>query len=417
MTESSIDVIIQEDVSEEALTEQIEQINKMLKTEAQKKLEFIEFYLSQNLRLNIAIRTKEDLEYFLRSGNANEEIIMDIFDLLDQSFSRGYPQYVFEFTLNSHTTQQDFFKAVNEGLPKQEKISIPEENVIVTRIGNIDFTEGDLLTFKIEYEKFKTTHRRSMNQQRVSDIRSTFPITFDFQKQLCYIHCGERKIANSIERLLLNYIIGVFSKFSSFSLKDQMTSTEFYNEFSLSKQTVIILDYLEEEINNEEYNISDYFGIYFSNSRGDKVKSVRLRGSNLLESYEVAERIRNGDQIKAVRFQLMKKLPNENYIISTVLIDFSCPLKITFTNLDNTNYMIDIIHHLRQALTNSLNKVYKEEQIKERLTGIMTVAKIKESAVIHELLSELKYKFEQLEVDIEDKDKFLKILDSYRVGG
>lgn len=36
MTESSIDVIIQEDVSEEALTEQIEQINKMLKTEAQK---------------------------------------------------------------------------------------------------------------------------------------------------------------------------------------------------------------------------------------------------------------------------------------------------------------------------------------------------------------------------------------------
>ncbi|EEL85947.1 TPA: hypothetical protein QCY18_000393 [Bacillus cereus] len=196
-----------------------------------------------------------------------------------------------------------------------------------------------------------------------------------------------------------------------------MTSTEFYNEFSLSKQTVIILDYLEEEINNEEYNISDYFGIYFSNSRGDKVKSVRLRGSNLLESYEVAERIRNGDQIQAVRFQLMKKLPNENYIISTVLIDFSCPLKITFTNLDNTNYMIDIIHHLRQALTNSLNKVYKEEQIKERLTGIMTVAKIKESAVIHELLSELKYKFEQLEVDIEDKDKFMKILDSYRVGG
>lgn len=62
------------------------------------------------MRLNIAIRTKEDLEYFLRSGNANEEIIMDIFDLLDQSFSRGYPQYVFEFTLNSHTTQQDFLK-------------------------------------------------------------------------------------------------------------------------------------------------------------------------------------------------------------------------------------------------------------------------------------------------------------------
>ena len=107
MTESSIDVIIQEDVSEEALTEQIEQINKMLKTEAQK----IRIYRILSLT-KFAIKYRDSnkgrFRIFLRSGNANEEIIMDIFDLLDQSFSRGYPQYVFEFTLNSHTTQQDF---------------------------------------------------------------------------------------------------------------------------------------------------------------------------------------------------------------------------------------------------------------------------------------------------------------------
>ncbi|HDR4594063.1 TPA: hypothetical protein QCR33_004039 [Bacillus cereus] len=211
--------------------------------------------------------------------------------------------------------------------------------------------------------------------------------------------------------------MGVFSRFSSFSLKEKLTSTQFNNEFSLSKQTVIILDYLEEEINNDEYNISDYFGLYFSNSRSDKVKSVRLRGSNLLESYEVADRIRNGDEIKAVRFQLMKKLPNENYILSTVLIDFSCPLKITFTNMENTNYIIDIIHHLRHTLTISLNKIYQENKIKERLQNIMTIAKIKESAVIHELLSEMRRKFEQLEIGFEDKAKFIDILDSYRVGG
>lgn len=85
--------------------------------------------------------------------------------------------------------------------------------------------------------------------------------------------------------------------------------------------------------------------------------------------------------------------------------------------MENTNYIIDIIHHLRHTLTISLNKIYQENKIKERLQNIMTIAKIKESAVIHELLSEMRRKFEQLEIGFEDKAKFIDILDSYRVGG
>lgn len=105
MSNSALDIHVQE----ESLTEQIEQIKRMLKTETSKKLNYIESYLTQNLRINVTLQTKEDLESFLRSENADSEIIMDIFDLLDQSFSRGYPQYVFEFQLNSNTTQQNFF--------------------------------------------------------------------------------------------------------------------------------------------------------------------------------------------------------------------------------------------------------------------------------------------------------------------
>ncbi|MDZ4567229.1 hypothetical protein [Bacillus cereus] len=417
MRENELDVMVQETQSEDLLLEHIEHINKMLKTETQKKLNFIEFYLLQHLQLDVCIQTKEDLENFIKSENASEEIVMDIFDLLDQSFSRGYPQYIFEFSLIQGVSQQKFFEMVNTALPKGTIISSPNhKEVEITRIGDIDFTEGETLNFKIQYEKYKANHRKKAQQTKIPEIRSTFSVTFDFSTNLCYIHCGDRNIANSVERLLTRNILA-FSKFSAFSVKERLTSTQFNNEYSLSKQTVLALDYLEEEVNHNNHDISDYFGISFANSRSDKVKAVRLRGSNLLESYEVADRIRSGDQIKAVRFQLRKKLSNDNYILSTVTVDFNCPLKITFTNLDNTNYMIDIIHHLKQALVNSLNKVYNEEQIKERLKDIMEKTRIKDSIVIHSLLSQMKAQFEQLDSPTEEKDKFINILDSYRLGG
>ncbi|MGR5973185.1 hypothetical protein ACT7CX_18520 [Bacillus cereus] len=114
MSNSALDIHVQE----ESLTEQIEQIKRMLKTETSKKLNYIESYLTQNLRINVTLQTKEDLESFLRSENADSEIIMDIFDLLDQSFSRGYPQYVFEFQLNSNTTQQNFLRLLMQDYQK-----------------------------------------------------------------------------------------------------------------------------------------------------------------------------------------------------------------------------------------------------------------------------------------------------------
>ncbi|KZR56930.1 hypothetical protein A3781_20520 [Bacillus badius] len=191
--------------------------------------------------------------------------------------------------------------------------------------------------------------------------------------------------------------------------------TVFEGEFALDKQTIILLDYIENEINDTENEINDYLGASFTNSTSDKVKSVRLRGSNLLESYEVADRVRNGDKMKSVRFQLRKKITEDRYLIPTINIDFDEPLKITFGNVDNASYIPVIIDHLRTALERSLSKTYRESEVITRIQGILHRARLKDSIVIHSIIA--KVKDEVLTSDISDKELFIDILDRYLIGG
>src|SRR6478736_5351846 len=79
----------------------IDTIDKMLRHETIKKLESIQFHLMYHHQIGIIIREKNDLFTFLNSDDATEEIVWGILELLNQSFSRGYPNYIYEYELRS----------------------------------------------------------------------------------------------------------------------------------------------------------------------------------------------------------------------------------------------------------------------------------------------------------------------------
>ncbi|MGG3181756.1 hypothetical protein ABEQ41_26305 [Priestia megaterium] len=394
----------------------LDTVRRMLRSEAQKKLESIRFHLTYHHQLGVIIESKEDLFAFLSSDEATEEIVWGILELLDQSFSRGYPNYIYEFELRSNITEVNFYETIKSSIPKDQVIRpTGNRNTSLTRRGDIYFSPNNCLKFKIEYERYKNPPRNGTNALGPLEIKTTFDIIFDFQASLCYIQCGDKKILNAIEDILKNKILGVFSKCNSYLLKQKQNSTEFQGEYSLDKQTVIVLDYVEETINSDNHEIADYSGMSFSNARSEKVKSVRLKGRNLLESYEVADRIRTGDQIKSVRFQLRKRLLNDKYLIPTINVDFNGPLKITLNNVENTNYNTDIIRHLVKALNFSIKKTYKEQETKDRLADIIQIARVRESLVLQSVLAEIRTKLEEITVNPTDKDQFIQLLDRYRV--
>jgi hypothetical protein len=393
---------------------ELETIKVMLRNESQKKLDAIQFYLGYHYQLGVVIEDTEDLFVFLNSNEASEEIVWGILELLEQSFSRGYPNYIYEFQLKAGLTDSDLLQLLDESIPVGLSISpTRQENTIVTRIGNISHELGDFVKLKVEYER-RRPNPRGEALSGALEIKTSFDIIFDFTCFLCYIQCGDRRLLSAIEDIMCNKVAGVFSKFCSYELKQKQLPTVFEGEYSLDKQTIIILDYVEVEINKEGHEISDYSGISFSNLRGDKVKSVRLKGKNLLESSEVSERVRMGDQIKSVRFQLRKRLNNGHYLMPTISIDFNGPLKVTLNNVENTNYNTDITCYLVKALNRSLLKVYREQETKERLNDILHRARVRESMYIQSILAEMVEKLEEFDVNFSEKEKFIQLIDSYR---
>jgi hypothetical protein len=398
------------------LETELETIKAMLRNESQKKLEAIQFYLVYHHQLGVVIQNVEDLFTFLNSDGTTEEIVWGIIELLEQNYSRGYPNYIFEFQLKSGLTENDLSQLLNESIPAGLVINpTRQENILVTRIGDINHDQSmSTIKIKVEYERRKPNPRREP-LSGVLEIKTTFDIVFDFTCFLCYIQCGDRKLLSAIEDIMSNRVVGVFSKFCPYDIKHKQISTVFEGEYSLDKQSIIVLDYVEVEINKENHEISDYSGISFSNLRGEKVKSVRLKGKNLLESHEVSERIRMGDKIKSVRFQLRKRLINGHYLMPTINIDFYGALKVTLNNVENTNYNTDITRYLVKALNRSLLKVYQEEETKQRLTNLIQLSRVRESMYIQSILAEIIVKLDDIGIVSPEKEKVIQLMDSYRL--
>lgn len=410
----TVEIIIEEQTNEQR-EKQINRILQLLKFDLNKKLEFIQYYLQYQRQLEVGISDKDALMNFLRSEEATDEILAEIFDLLDQSFSRGYPNYIFEFELEHGTSKTDLINYIEQAFPTENKLSPRGQNfTYISRIGPVQNNYNDNISFKVQYERHREVQTIEGIEQGALEVKSSFDIIFDFISNCCYIQCGDKKILSTIEKLI-NTHLTILERFDGYSLRTKQESTMFEGEIKLDKQTIIILDFIENEINDCNHEINDYLGTTFFNNRSDKVKSVKLRGTNLLESFEVADRVRNGDKIKSVRFQLRVKTGEDRYIIPTINLDFDDPLKITFGNIENTSYIPQLINHLRTKLDQSLSKRYQANEVLEELQHLIQRARTKDSMIVINILATIKEEF--LKIEDENKEEYIRIIDRYLLGG
>lgn len=256
------------------IDKEIEQIGLMLRRETERKLELIVYYLMNNSNIDqINITSKDDLITFLKDPMTPIEIIEGIYDLLDQTFSRGYPNFIYEFSLKENKSKSDLINIFETALPENESVA-PFENThtYIKRMGPVTETSSKI-SVKVEYEKYKEERGfGGVSERGALELKSTFDIVFDFEAMLCLIKCGDRRQLNTIEYFISTKVIGVFSQFGGFSLATKLLGTTIENEYRLDKQTIILLDFLEEEFNKHDYRITDYFTIAFSNKQSDKVK-------------------------------------------------------------------------------------------------------------------------------------------------
>ncbi|MFV2048485.1 hypothetical protein ACEWK1_14035 [Metabacillus sp. YM-086] len=401
------------------IDKEIERVFQLLDKEEDKKLEVIRLYLLMHHGVRTSFMDKHGLATYLRTEEVDVDMLIGIYDVLDQTFSRGYPNFIFEFQLDEEVTLNNLKDKIEQCLPSMEEKSYKDDVFIfIKRIGIVTILDGSILKFPVTYEKFKEqVDFGGVKTKGESESRSTFDVIFDSVTRLCYIQCGDRNQSTAVHKVIQKHVTRTFKTFHPFSVSRKKRETVVENEYALDKQTIILLDFMQKSINVHNHEINDYLSVAFANKNQEKkVRSVRLSGNNLLESYEVGDRVRLGDQIKSVRFQLRFKTESDAYEIVTVYIDFQATLKIQYSNLQNTLNICPINRHLIATLTNSLNKLYKEQEVQADLNEIIAIAKVRDSAFLANVLGKIKDDVYELSIEQTDKTVVLEVINRYLIG-
>jgi hypothetical protein len=365
------------------------------------------------------ISTVDELVTFLRASDLEIDILMGIYDVLEQTFSRGYPNFIFEYQLEENNGLVNLKSKIEQCLPfGKEKTYNQDTYVFIKRVGDITILDGSILKFPVTYVKFKENIEFGGTKSRgETEIKTTFEVVFDSHNSLCYIQCGDRSYANAAYKVLQKYVTRIFKTFVPFSMSRMKRNTVIENEYSLDKQTIILLDYIQDRINEDGHEINDYLSVAFANKdRDKKVRSLRLNGNNLLDSYEVGDRVRLGDQIKSVRFQLRFQTQNDAIEMVNVSMDFQATIKIQYSNVQNTLNICHINRHLINKLTKSLTKKYKEQEVDANLQEIIARAKVRDSAFLHNVLSKIKKDISEFNDQTIKKTEVMDVINKYLLG-
>ena len=401
------------------IEKEIERIKSLLEKETDKKLEVVRLYLLMHHEVSTSIASVDDLSNFLRTRDVDTDLLLGIFDVLDQTFSRGYPNFVFEYELNDGMALVQLKDKIETGLPFEQEKSYNDSFIYIKRAGEVTLLDGTILKVPVTFEKYKEEMEFGGTKKRGDlESKTTFDVVFDSVTNLCYIQCGERNQSNATHKVFQKHVTRIFKSFLPFSFSRKKNSTVVENEFQLDKQTIILLDYIESSINQNGHEINDYLSVAFANKNQEKkVRSVRLSGNNLLDSYEVGDRVRLGDLIKSVRFQMRFKTGENSIEMVNVSIDFQATIKFQYSNLQNTLNICLINRHLIKTLNASLTKRYQEQEVDANIKEIIARAKVRDSAFLTSVLGKVKDDINQLTLSTPEKAKVLDVINSYLTEG
>lgn|GEM_PF-4397163 len=397
-------------------THDIRFIMKMMERNTQKKFTLMQNYIYKNHPDIPGFDDFADLETDLEALSRDE--LSDLYDFLDQTFSSGQPYFVYKFALRQDVTQEQLKESIQRCFPIDTPKSVDTEfpRVEIKRLTEIHLRPDDHLRFTVQYERFVESLRMD-NDGGISDSKTTYDVIFDFKESLLYFNCGDSRCAVATRRVFSGLVMNTFSELTIFSVSHLMKQVVFENEFRLDRQTVVVLEYLENTIEQKRYEVSDYSRIAFQNMESEKVKGVRINGSNLFESIEMAERIRLGDRIKSVKFTLTRTHDSRQNagggVTTTVRMDFTGALKILFSDEDNVAYQLDFVRHIMETFQESLNKTYNETEVRRRIQPMINKAEAKDNLTCNRILSELREKVEQQIGDLPSRTAVLELIDGY----
>lgn len=167
--------------------------------------------------VSTSIGSVEDLANYLRTNDIDTDLLIGIFDVLDQTISRGYPNFVFEYELNDGMALVNLKDKIETCLPFEQEKSFNDSYVYIKRAGDVTIVDQNVLKVPVMYEKYKEEMEFGGTKKRGDqESKITFDVVFDSVTNLCYVQCGERNQSNATHRVFKKHVTRIFKSFLPF---------------------------------------------------------------------------------------------------------------------------------------------------------------------------------------------------------
>jgi hypothetical protein len=293
------------------------------------RLNAIEEFFLEELGHEINFRGDSDkclsfiIEHIRNNEENGEEILESLYNLLVETYSNLDPHYIYD--LDTEMSADEIIKFVERNFNRTKEY------------GPFDFKLDGQLSYDsvqqtisccITFEEF---HIDLINSRRLSSAqKGRINIAFDLKsKKFISSNAGYDKVHTNIFNLIISSGKITLKRMYVLKREAAMKNRNFTDYSSI---TLLAIKMLYETIPSMGYNVT-LDSILFTNLNATKVQGMKMKGTDLLTSEEVVQRIHLGDKVHSMKITLEKieKRGETDFYFSTQLtIDFRGKLAFIF---------------------------------------------------------------------------------------
>ena len=314
-----------------------------------KKLEEIENYVEEVYDQHYEFESIEDI---LNTGiDYNKDDYDNFRDIVTRNYSRHTPFYIYELNLREDKQQNDLEQLLSEISQTTKEYDVDSRY----QFTKVELRNNNILAIVIHYKQYNTFYVSKDKQQREGLIKNgIIRVSFNIKDRYLYISIGEDAI-NNIVRKFLTEALHTCIDIKPLRVKEE--NIKYNGPIGNDKVTIFMLELLTKKLNEENnIKINDYIKIGISNSKNDNIKSLMVKGNNLLEAKEVATKIKNGFKLKAAEFSANYIEKNQADVLNfSVGISIQSTVKISIIESTNKSKNLEIVKRISDSIIELLN--------------------------------------------------------------
>ncbi|WBL16867.1 hypothetical protein [Sutcliffiella sp. NC1] len=333
-----------------------------------KRIKTISDFFSKQTKKDISFSDEKEslayiIQYIIEREDESEEILEELYTLLEYSYSTQNPNYVYEF--KTQYTDNTLYDLVKKTFKK--RLIYGDFEYELTDSIKFD-SYSRIIECNLEYQEYSSDIVTGEEYKKSSGLVN---IIFDMKNNKFF---SSKSPNYKTHNNLVEFLSSKGFNISSIYILKRALTIKNRNFTEFSPTTLLIINLLYEKIPELGYEIT-LEAISFTNLDSQNVQGMKMKGTDLLEAQEILQRIHSGDEVHNLKLSLQiidKSSGIDKYVGTTFMIDLQGKIAFIFEEDDDVresrkreicinlqNSLMELIYD-EDTIERGQNIIYKE---------------------------------------------------------